>query len=180
MFEFMICSTLVLLGGLIGFIPDAAPILVPRESLSGFLETAPAVVAFYFLHTHLQATAAVIPHLEKLAPRLVAVAAGQLAIVAACSMAAASAGLSPRAAINCASIATIATIALALGPTIRFRAVPRWSLILQALLAAIVIGSFGSISAGPPAWLAAKIAVASIATAIVSWSGDFLMLARRD
>ncbi|MGY3461126.1 O-antigen/teichoic acid export membrane protein [Bradyrhizobium sp. LM3.4] len=76
MFEFMLCTTLVLLGGLVAFIPDAARILVPQESLNGFLATAPTVAAFYFLHTHLQATIAVVPHLEKLATRLVVVAAG--------------------------------------------------------------------------------------------------------
>lgn len=179
MFEFMICSTLVLLGGLIGFIPDAARVLVPQESLHGFLGAAPALALFYFLHTHLQATTAVIPHLEKLAIRLVIVAAGQLAIVAACAIAAISAGLSPRGAVACASIATAATILVALGPTIRFEAFPRWSLVLQAVIAAIVIGSLGSMPAGLPAWLAAKIAVATAATVIIGWSGDFLMLARR-
>lgn len=178
MFEFMICTTLVLLGGLVGFIPDAARILVPQASLEGFRETAPAVAAFYFLHTHLQATIAVVPHLEKLATRLVIVAAGQLAIVAACSLAAVSAGLSPRGAVNCASLATLATILVALGPTLRFEAFPRWSLVMQALVAAILIGSLGSIPA-EPAWLAGKIVIAAAATAIVGWRGDFLMLARR-
>lgn len=178
MFEFMICTTLVLLGGLVGFIPDAARILVPQASLEGFRETAPAVAAFYFLHTHLQATIAVVPHLEKLATRLVIVAAGQLAIVAACSLAAVSAGLSPRGAVNCASLATLATILVALGPTLRFEAFPRWSLVMQALVAAILIGSLGSIPT-EPAWLAGKIVIAAAATAIVGWRGDFLMLARR-
>lgn len=179
MFEFMICTTLVLLGGLVGFIPDAARILVPQASLAGFRETAPAVAAFYFLHTHLQATIAVVPHLEKLATRLVIVAAGQLAIVAACSLAAVSAGLSPRAAVNCASLATLATILAALGPTLRFEAFPRRSLVMQALVAAILIGSLGSIPTEPAAWLAVKIVIAAAATGIVGWRGDFLMLARR-
>ncbi|MCK1368241.1 hypothetical protein [Bradyrhizobium sp. 62] len=178
MFEFMICTTLVLLGGLVGFIPDAARILVPQASLEGFRETAPAVAAFYFLHTHLQATIAVVPHLEKLATRLVIVAAGQLASVAACSLAAVSAGLSPRGAVNCASVATLATILVALGPTLRFEAFPRWSLVMQALVAAIVIGSLGAIPT-EPAWLAGKIAIAAVTTVIIGWRGDFLMLARR-
>jgi O-antigen/teichoic acid export membrane protein len=180
MFEFMICTTLVLLGGLVGFIPDAARILVPHESLAGFLETAPTVAVFYFLHTHLQATVAVVPHLEKLATRLVSVAAGQLAIVTAFSLIAASAGLSPRAAVACASIATIATIVVALGPTLRFEAFPRWSLVIQALAAAVLIGSLGSMPTEPPTWLAGKILVAAIATTVIGWRGDFLMPARRD
>ncbi|WP_440637782.1 hypothetical protein ACSHT2_27390 [Bradyrhizobium sp. PUT101] len=179
MLEFMICTTLVLLGGLVGFIPDAARILVPRESLDGFLQTAPAIAAFYFLHTHLQATIAVVPHLEKLATRLVLVAAGQLALVVALSLVAVSAGLSPRGAVGCASLATLATILAALGPTLRFEAFPRWSLVMQALVAAILIGSLGSMPTEPAAWLTGKIMIAALATAIIAWRGDFLMLARR-
>ncbi|MHB0770196.1 hypothetical protein [Bradyrhizobium sp. 5.13L] len=178
MFEFMICTTLVLLGGLVGFIPDAARILVPRESVDGFLATAPAVAAFYFLHTHLQATIAVVPHLEKLATRLVVVAAGQLTVVATVALAASWAGLSPRQAVGCASLATLATILLALGPTLRFEAFPRWSLVAQALVAAVLIASLGAMPTDP-AWFAGKIVVAAIATGIIGWRGDFLMLARR-
>lgn len=179
MFEFMICTTLVLLGGLIGFLPDAARILVPRASLDGFLATAPTVAAFYFLHTHLQATVAVVPHLEKLATRLVVVAACQLAIVAAVALAAVWAGLSPRQAVGCASLATLATILVALGPTLRFEAFPRWPLVAQALVAAVLIGSLGAMPTEPAAWLAGKIVIAAIATAVIGWRGDFLMLARR-
>ena len=180
MFEFMICTTLVLLGGLVAFIPDAARILVPQESLDGFLATAPTVAAFYFLHTHLQATIAVVPHLEKLATRLVVVAAGQLAMVAAFSLVAVSAGLPPQGAVACASIATLAAILAALGPTLRFEAFPRWSLVIQALAAAILIGSLSRVPTDPAAWLAGKIIVAAIATAMIGWSGNFLMLVRRD
>lgn len=179
MFEFMICTTLVLLGGLVGFIPDAARILVPRESLDGFLATAPAVAAFYFLHTHLQATVAVVPHLEKLATRLVVVAAGQLAIVAAVALAAVWAGLSPQQAVGCAALATLATILIALGPTLRFEAFPRLSLVMQALAAAILIGSLAAMPTGPATWLTGKIVIAAIATAVIGWRGDFLLLARR-
>ncbi|TQF26998.1 hypothetical protein UNPF46_31990 [Bradyrhizobium sp. UNPF46] len=179
MFEFMICTTLVLLGGLIGFIPDAARILVPQASLDGFLETAPTVAAFYFLHTHLQATMAVVPHLEKLATRLVVVAAGQLALVVCFALIAMSAGLSPRGAVGCAAVATLATILVALGPTLRFEAFPRWPLVVQASLAAILIASLGSMPTEPTTWLAGKIVIAAIATAVIGWRGDFLMLARR-
>ncbi|MDE5446978.1 hypothetical protein GWG65_37735 [Bradyrhizobium sp. CSA207] len=179
MFEFMICTTLVLLGGLVAFIPDAARILVPQESLDGFLATAPTVAAFYFLHTHLQATIAVVPHLEKLATRLVVVAAGQLAMVAAFSLVAVWAGLSPQGAVACASIATLAAILAALGPTLRFKAFPRRPLVIQALAAAILIGSLSRVPTEPAAWLAGKIIVAAIVTAVIGWNGNFLMLARR-
>ncbi len=179
MFDFMICATAVMLGGLIGFIPDAGRLLVPQESLDGFVTVAPVVAAFCFLHTHLQATIAVVPHLEKLATRLVVVAACQLALVAAASAIAAAAGISPRGAVACAAVATAIVILCALGPTIRFGAVPRWSLAAAATAAAILIGSLAALPSQPLIWLAAKIVVAAAATAVIAWRGDFLMLARR-
>lgn len=178
MFEFMICTTIVLLGGLIGFMPDAAHILLPKESLDGFLATAPAVALFYFMHIHLQGTAAIVPHLEKLATRLVIVASCQLLVVALASALAVAAGLSPRAAVACASIATAFVILLALGPTVRYRAVPHAILVVQALAAAFLIGSLASTPL-QPLWLAGKVLIATLATAAVAWRGDFLMLARR-
>ncbi|MFB9268758.1 hypothetical protein ACFFWD_37565 [Bradyrhizobium erythrophlei] len=179
MFDFMICATAVMLGGLIGFIPDAGRILVPEESLDGFLVVAPAVAVFYFLHTHLQATIAVVPHLEKLATRLVVVAAGQLAMVTAVSAIAVAAGVSPRGAVACAAVATAIVILFALGPTIRFGAVPRWSLAAEATVAALLIGSLAALPSQPLTWLAAKIVIAAATTAFIAWRGDFLMLARR-
>ncbi|SFQ31940.1 Membrane protein involved in the export of O-antigen and teichoic acid [Bradyrhizobium sp. Ghvi] len=179
MFEFMICTTIVLLGGLIGFIPDAAHILLPQDSVDGFLATAPAVALFYFLHIHLQATVAVVPHLEKLASRLVVVAAGQLTIVSVSSALAMLVGLSPRGAVICAAAATAIVIVLALGPTVRYRAVPQLVVIVQALIAAIVIGSLASMPI-EPLWLPGKILIAAVATAVIAWRGDFLMLARRN
>lgn len=179
MFDFMICTTAVMLGGLIGFIPDAGRILVPQESLEGFLTAGPAVAAFYFLHTHLQATVAVVPHLEKLATRLVIVASGQFAIVAVTSAIAAAAGVSPRGAVTCASVATFVVILLALGPTIRFGAIPRWSLAAEAAAAAVVIGSFAALPSQPLIWLGGKVVLATVATLVIAWRGDFLMLTRR-
>ncbi len=178
MFEFMICTTIVLLGGLIGFIPDAAHILLPQESVDGFLATAPAIALFYFLHTHLQATAAIVPHLEKLATRLVVVAAGQLAIVSVSSALAVAAGLSPRSAVICAAATTAIAILLALGPTVRYHAGPRAVLVVQSVAAAFLIACLASVPI-QPAWLAGKILIAALATAAVAWRGDFLMLARR-
>ncbi|QAU48687.1 hypothetical protein [Bradyrhizobium guangzhouense] len=177
MFEFMVCTTVVLLGGLIGFIPDAAHLLLAQDSLDGFLATAPMVALFYFLHLHLQSTVALVPHLEKLAIRLVVVATTQLILVAAASALAAAAGLSPRGAVASASAATVIVIVLALGPTVQYRAVPRAILIVQALAAAMLIGSLASMPI-QPLWLAAKIVIAGLAAAIVAWRGDFLMLAR--
>jgi len=180
MFDFMICTTIVLLGGLIGFIPDAARILLPWASQDGFLATAPMVALFYFLHTHLQATAAVVPHLEKLAIRLVVVAAGQLASVVAMSAIASRLGLSPVGAVTCAAAATALTLLLALSPTVRFRAILRWRLAIAAAAAGMLIGSLAVVPSAQPAWLASKVVFAGIVTALVAWRGDFLMLAQHD
>jgi hypothetical protein len=68
---------------------------------------------------------------------------------------------------------------VALGPTLRFEAFPRWPLVMQALVAAILIGSLGSMPTEPATWLAGKIVIAAIATAVIGWRGDFLMPARR-
>jgi hypothetical protein len=178
MFEFMICATIVLLGGLIAFIPDAAGFLVPRESLDGFLTAAPMVAVFYFLHTHLQATIALVPHLEKLATRLLIVAAGQLGLVAVAAAFAVAAGLSPRGAVVCGSMATAVVTLLALGPTIRFSAFPRWSLANEALVAAALIGSMAALPGPSTTWLVGKILLAASLTLFIAWRGDFLMLAR--
>ncbi len=78
-------------------------------------------------------------------------------MVAAFSLVAVSAGLSPRGAVACASIATLAAILAALGPTLRFDAFPRWPLVIQALAAAILIGSLSRVPTEPAAWLAGKI-----------------------
>lgn len=180
MFDFVICTTAVMLGGLIGFLPDAGRILVPRDILESFLAVAPTAAIFYFLHTHLQATLAIIPHLQKSAARLVVVAVCQLAMVAAFSTIAVVAGLSPSGAVAGASIATAIVILSASRPTIRFGAIPRWSLVMAATIAAILIGSLSALPSQPLIWLVGKIAVAAIATALIAWRGDFLMLARRD
>lgn len=175
MFEFMICATIVMLGGLIAFLPEAAQLLVPRESLEGFMAVAPHVAVFYFMQTHLQATLAVVPHLEKRAGWLVLVAALQLVAVAASSAIAVAAGQSPRATITWAATATAIVILLALGPTIRFKAKPRLSLANEALLAALLIGSLATLPMQPVIWLAGKILLAAALTAIVAWRGNFLI-----
>jgi len=180
MFDFMICTTLVMLGGLIGFVPDAGRILVPQEGLDSFLAVAPAVAAFYFLHIHLQATLAVIPHLNKLATWLVMVATGQLALVAVASAIATATGVSPSGAVAGAAIATAIIILFASRPTIRFGAVPRWTLAIEATAAAVLIGSFSAFPSQSMIWLIGKIVIAGIASLLIAWRGDFLMPRRRD
>lgn len=179
LFDFVVCTTLVLLGGLIGFLPDAGRIFVPHAMLRGFLDAAPAAAIFYFLHTHLQATLAVIPHLRKSALRLVVVAGCQLAAVAAVTSVAVARGASPANVLVGAAIATALIMVLASGPTVRFRATPRAALLAAAAVAAVLIGSFCVLNSEPLPWLVAKIALAAATTAFVAWRGDFLMMARR-
>jgi len=179
LFDFVVCTTLVLLGGLIGFLPDAGRIFVPHAILGSFLDTAPAAAVFYFFHTHLQATFAVIPHLRKSALRLVVVAGCQLALVAAITALAVARGASPANVLAGAAVATALVMVLASGPTVRFRAVPRTALLAAAGAAALLIASFCVLNSQPLPWLVAKIALAAVATAFVAWRGDFLMMARR-
>jgi O-antigen/teichoic acid export membrane protein len=178
LFNFVVCTTLVLLGGLIGFLPDAGRLFVPPAILHGFLETAPAAAIFYFLHTHLQATLAVVPHLRKSALRLVAVAGCQLAAASAITVVALSRDATPATVLASASGATALIMVLASGPTLRFGAVPRVTLVLAATLAALIIGSFCLLNSQPLPWLLAKMSVAAIATALLAWQGDFLEMAQ--
>lgn len=180
MFDFVICTTVVMLGGLIGFLPDAGRLLVPHDVLESFVAVGPAAATFYFLHTHLQATLAIIPHLQKSAARLVIVAACQLAMVSVLSAMAIAARLSPAGTVVAASAATAIVIAAASGPTLRFGAVPQWPLAMAAVAAAAVIGSLSLAPSEPVIWLAGKIALATIATALIAWRGDFLMTKRRE
>jgi O-antigen/teichoic acid export membrane protein len=180
LFDFVVCATVVMLGGLLGFLPDAGRILVPHDALGGFLAVAPTAAVFYFLHTNLQATLAIIPHLQKSATRLVIVAMGQLAMVSVFSAIALAAGFSSSVAVAAASVATAIVIVSASGPTIRFGAIPRWSLVMAATAVAILIGSLSAAPSQPLIWLVGKIALSATATAFIAWRGDFLMMARRD
>lgn len=174
LFDFIICSTAIMLGGLIGFLPDVARLFVPRDILAGFLSAAPAAAAFYFLHLHLQGTLAILPHLQKSALRLVVVAACQLLAVSVCSGLASAAGIAPPGIIAAAAVATTAVMLFASGPTIRFGAVPRPYLIAAAAVAAIAIGSLSTLPSEPLIWLVGKSAFSVMAIALIAWRGDFL------
>ncbi|MBR1271811.1 hypothetical protein JQ629_30435 [Bradyrhizobium sp. AUGA SZCCT0222] len=178
--DFILCATTVMLGGLIGFLPDASRLFVPADLLTSFMAVAPAAAVFYFLHTHLQATLAVIPHLRKSATRLVVVAACQLALVSVASMIAALLGLSIAAQVASASVATAIVILCGSGPIIRFGVVPRWLLLGASLVAAILIGAFAAAPSEPMLWLAGKIVVAAVAVALVAWQGEFLSARRAE
>lgn len=179
LFDFILCATIVMLGGLIGFLPDAARLFVPADFLASFLAATPAAAAFYFFHTHLQSTLAVIPHLRKSALRLVVVAAFQLLAVAAVSAVAVFYAASPPRVLALAALATAVVIVLASGPTIRFGAVPRAGLFGIATVFAIIIGSFSTVASAPLIVLVGKIALAAAATTLIAWYGGFLSRMRK-
>lgn len=179
LFDFIFCATAIMLGGLIGFIPDAGRLFVPADVLASFIGVAPAAAVFYFLHTHLQATLAVIPHLRKSAVRLVIVAACQLLIVSLFTTVAAALGFSPATVIAAAAIATAIVILFASGPLVRFGALPRWPLAMAASVAGILIGAFTVVPSEPAVWLVGKIFVSAVAVGLLTWKGDFLMWRKR-
>ena len=178
LFDFIICSTAIMLGGLIGFLPDVARLFVPHDILASFLSAAPAAAAFYFLHLHLQGTLAILPHLQKSALRLVVVAAAQVLTVLLCSGLAAAAGISPPGIVVAAAMATAIVMLSASGPTFRFGAIPRLHLVAAAIAAAIVIGSLSMLPSEPSIWLAGKVAFAMLAVALIAWRGGFLTAPR--
>jgi O-antigen/teichoic acid export membrane protein len=178
--DFILCATVVMLGGLIGFLPDASRLFVPTDLLTGFLAVAPAAAVFYFLHTHLQATLAVIPHLRKAATRLVVMAACQLALVSLVSSIAAALGLPTAAQLASAAVATVIVILCGSGPIVRFGVTPRWLLLGVSIVAAILIGAFAAFPSEPMLWLAGKIVISAMAVALVAWQGEFLSAGRAD
>jgi hypothetical protein len=178
-FDFILCATLVMLGGLIGFLPDAARLFVPPDIQTGFVEVAPAAAVFYFLHTQLQSTLAVIPHLTKAAVRLVVIAACQLVLASVLSAGVAIVNPSSAIVVAAASMATAVIIIFAAGPMIRFRAMPRWLLVFVAALAAAVIGASSHVPSEPMIWLFGKVAVSTLAVGLIAWQGNFLTPTRR-
>ena len=175
LFDFILCATVVMLGGLIGFLPDAGRLFVPPDILSAFLNAAPVAAAFYFVHTHLQSTLAVVPHLRKSAVRLVVVAAAQLMLVWLSSVIGAARGYSPAEIIASAAAATAIVILFASGPIIQFGAMPRWLLAFASSAAAVAIGAFAAVPSEPLIWLAGKIVVSAIAVVLIAWWGGFLV-----
>jgi hypothetical protein len=178
MLEFILCATIVMLGGLIGLLPDAAHLFVPADLLVDFLNAAPVAAIFYFLHTHLQATLAIVPHLTKSATRLVVVAACQLLLVSAASSIGALLHISVAGQIASAALATALIILFASGPLIRFRAAPKVLLILEATVAAAAIAMLAAAPSDSLTWLAGKIVFAGLAVVLVTWRGDLLASAR--
>ena len=179
LFEFVICTTIVMLGGLIAFLPDAAQLFVPLALQSSFLAVAPAATTFFFLHTHLQATLAVVPHLRKAATRLIIVAGAQLVLTSVLVSSLVAVGMPPTSALWGAACATGLTIIAASGPTARFGAHPRVPLVAAAVAAGLTIGALVALPSYPLVWLAGKAAVAGIIVTLIAWQGGFLTAVRK-
>ena len=172
--DFIICATLVMLGGLIGFLPDAGQLFVPASILASFLQTSAGAAFFYFMHCHLQSTLAIAPHLTKSATRLVVVALCQLLLVLAVAVPTQAITGAPTYVLISAIVATAIVIVLASGPMIRFGAPPRWGLVAASVAGAVFIGAFSAVPSQTPVWLVVKIVVATAIVALLAWKGRFL------
>lgn len=172
--DFIICATLVMLGGLIGFLPDAGQLFVPAPILTSFLQPSAAAACFYFVHCHLQSTLAIAPHLTKSATRLVVVALCQLLFVLAVVMPTQAMMGTPTSVLIGAIVATAIVIVLAAGPMLRFGAAPRWGLVAASVAGAVFIGAFSAVPAISPVSLGAKIVAATAIVALLAWKGRFL------
>jgi O-antigen/teichoic acid export membrane protein len=179
LFEFLLCSTALLMAGMIAFTADVAWLVVPAPTLPAFLLVAPAVTFLAFVNTHLQVTGAVVIHLQKRTERLVLVALGQLLVtVPSCWLVLAQGG-SAATAIGVASGATLLWGFAMAAPTIRFGAIPDLGLVAACGAAAAAVFSLGWISPDPWPLFAAKIAAAGALTFFVLWRGRFLHPAER-
>ncbi|MBR0687383.1 hypothetical protein JQ594_15740 [Bradyrhizobium manausense] len=172
--DFIMCATLVMLGGLIGFLPDAGQLFVPASILTSFLQTSAAAACFYFMHCHLQSTLAIAPHLTKSATRLVVVALCQLLLVLAVAAPTQAVTGMPTSVLIGATVATAIVIVLAAGPMLRFGATPRWGLVAASVASAVFIGAFSAVPSISPVWLGAKIVAATAIVALLGWKGRFL------
>nr|WP_271671727.1 hypothetical protein [Bradyrhizobium sp. CCBAU 51627] len=172
--DFIMCATMVMLGGLIGFLPDAGQIFVPPSILASFLQTSAAAACFYFMHCHLQSTLAIVPHLTKSALRLVVVALCQLLLVLAVAVPTQAITAAPTDVLIGAILATGVVIVLASGPMLRFGAAPRWGLVAASVAAAAFIATFSAISSQSVVWLMVKIVTAAAMVALLAWKGRFL------
>ncbi|MCG2631530.1 hypothetical protein L6654_33370 [Bradyrhizobium sp. WYCCWR 13023] len=172
--DFIMCATLVMLGGLIGFLPDAGHLFVPSSILASFLQTSAAAACFYFMHCHLQSTLAIVPHLTKSAMRLVVVALCQVVLVLAVAVPTQAMTAAPTYVLVSAILATGVVIVLASGPMLRFGAAPRWGLVAASVAAGTFIATFSAISLPSVVWLMLKIAIAAAIVALLAWKGRFL------
>jgi hypothetical protein len=165
---------LVMLGGVVGFLPDAGQLFVPASILASFLQTSAGAAFFYFMHCHLQSTLAIAPHLTKSAIRLVIVALCQLLLVLAVAVPTQAITGAPTYVLVSAIVATAVVIVLAAGPMMRFGATPRWGLVAASVAGAAFIGAFSAVPSQNAVWLIMKIAVAAAIVALLAWKGRFL------
>ena len=176
--EFILCASAVMLGGLIAFLPEAARLLVKGDWQADFVRVGTAATLFYFLHTQIQTTLALVPQLQERTARLIAVAAGQLAAVAALVAAGIVLGASPRDALLLAALGTAAVSLCAAGPTLRYGALPDGRVTGASVLGAgLIAASALHVDAGP-AWLGLRIVLSAAVVGAIAWAGDFLQIRR--
>ena len=173
---FILCASAIMLGGLIAFLPEAGHLLVKAGWQADFVRVGAGATVFFFLHTQIQTTLAVVPQLQEHTARLIAVAAGQLAAVAILVLAGVRLGASPRDALLLAAVGTALACLCAAGPTLAYGAVPKGRVVGASVLGAALIGATALHTDAGLVWLGARIALSAGIVAGVAWAGDFLQV----
>jgi hypothetical protein len=174
--EFVFCTTIIMLAGLVGFLPDIAWLFVPRPLLASFLAFSSAVALFTFASTHVQVSGVLVLLLKKETKRLFFIALGQLAMAPTLVWLSLTSGLGVEAALGVAVAGTLVWMGATSGPTLRFGAYPRAGLSFGAIGGAAVIAASALLPYDSLPWLTAKMAIALTVTALIAWAGDFLQL----
>ncbi len=174
--EFILCASAIMLGGLVAFLPEAAHLLVTAGWQADFVRVGVGATAFFFLHTQIQTTLAVVPQLQERTVRLIAVAAGQLAAVAILVLSGVRLGASPRDALLLAAAGTALVCLCAAGPTRAYGAVPKGFVAGASVLGAALIGATALHADAGLVWLGARIALSAAVVAGIAWAGDFLQM----
>ena len=137
-----------------------------------------AATLFYFFHTQIQTTLALVPQLQERTARLIAVAAGQLAAVAALVATGVVLGASPRDALLLAALGTAVVSLCAAGPTLRYGAFPNGRVTGASVLGAGLIAATALHADTGPGWLGLRIALSMVIVGGIAWAGDFLQIRR--
>jgi hypothetical protein len=127
--------------GLIAFLPECAHWILMPALADSVLVVAPAATLFYFLHTHLQATMAVVLHLQKSVVRLCVVAGSQAILVAVLLLTGKLMRFSPPQQLFVSAVCTFVILLAAIGPTRRFGAYPRLTVVFAASAAAVAVSA---------------------------------------
>lgn len=174
--EFILCAGAIMLGGLIAFLPEAGHLLVKADWQADFVRVGLGVTVFFFFHTQIQTTLAIVPQLQERTARLIAVAAGQLATVAILVLAGVWLGASPRDALLLAAVGTALVCLCAAGPTLAYGAVPNGRVAGASAIGAALIGATALHTDAGLVWLGARVVLAAVIVAGIVWAGDFLQI----